>query len=166
MLPLIRFMLALGLGAGIVVGSCKSQTIQAVPPEVSSPISNEQPALFFSKNRLAIFGTDPVAYFTQGQAITGQPEHQHEWGGVIWQFVSADHLELFSQNPEKYAPQYGGYCAWAVSQGAKAPSDPQAWSIVNGKLYLNLNQTIQARWEKNAESHIAQADENWPAIAN
>lgn len=119
---------------------------------------------FFSKNGVAILGTDPVAYFTQNQAIKGSSEFSYDWQGSTWYFSSAENKDLFAANPDKYAPQYGGYCAWAVSQGATAPSAPDAWKIVGGKLYLNLSKDIQKRWEGDIPGNIAKADANWPGV--
>ncbi len=113
---------------------------------------------------VAVKGTDVVAYFTQGKAVRGSREHVAEWNGATWRFSSAEHRELFAGDPEKYAPQYGGYCAYAVSQGATAPIDPEAWKIVDGRLYLNLDQDIQTVWERDIPGYVAQADENWPKL--
>jgi len=113
---------------------------------------------------VAIKGTDPVAYFTEGQPLPGRAEFEYEWQRATWRFASAENRDLFANNPEQYAPEYGGYCAWAVSQGYTAPIDPNAWKIVDGKLYLNFNRRIQQRWEKDIPGHIAQANQNWPQV--
>ncbi|MEL7173254.1 MAG: YHS domain-containing (seleno)protein, partial [Pseudomonadota bacterium] len=84
--------------------------------------------------------------------------------GATWRFSSAENRDLFVENPEKYAPQYGGYCAWAVAQGYTAATDPEAWAIVDDKLYLNYNKSVQAKWEKDVPGHIASADGNWPTV--
>lgn len=118
----------------------------------------------FAEDGVAIRGADPVAYFTQGEAVIGSAEFEHEWNGATWQFASAEHRDLFASNPEEYAPQYGGYCAWAVSQGATASVEPEAWRIVDGKLYLNFDKRVQQRWEQDIEGNIALADENWPGV--
>ncbi|MEM1277371.1 MAG: YHS domain-containing (seleno)protein [Pseudomonadota bacterium] len=114
----------------------------------------------------AIDGTDPVAYFTEGKPVEGSSDHVMEWNGATWYFSNAENLATFAANPEKYAPQYGGYCAWAVSQGYTASTDPEAWSIVDGKLYLNYNKSVQERWEQNIPEHIAKGDQNWPEVLN
>ena len=113
----------------------------------------------------AVEGTDVVAYFTQGEAVAGSRDYTHEWSGATWRFASAEHRDLFAANPEKYAPQYGGFCAYAVSQGATAGIDPEAWTIHEGRLYLNLNPAIQARWEKDIPGFIAKADGHWPRLS-
>ena len=113
---------------------------------------------------VAIDGYDPVAYFEQGEPVEGSRSHTHEWQGATWRFASAENRDLFVADPEKYAPQYGGYCAWAVSQGKTAGIDPDAWKIVDGKLYLNYNSKIQKRWEGDVPGNIAAADRNWPTL--
>jgi len=113
---------------------------------------------------LAIAGYDPVAYFTDGKPVKGKKEHTLEWNGARWRFASGEHLQLFRESPEQYAPQYGGYCAWAVSQGDTADIDPEQWQIVDGKLYLNYNREIQERWQQDIEGHIAAADRHWPEL--
>lgn len=112
----------------------------------------------------AVEGYDVVAYFTEGRPVEGSRQYVHEWRGATWRFSSAENRDRFASEPEKYAPQYGGYCAYAVSQGTTASIDPEAWRIEDGKLYLNLDKDIQAIWEKDIPGYIAQADENWPKL--
>ena len=114
----------------------------------------------------AIDGTDPVAYFTEGKPVEGSSDFAHEWNGAKWLFATAENRDLFAADPEKYAPQYGGYCAWAVAQGYTASTDPEAWRIVDGKLYLNYNKDVQSKWEADIPGHIADADGNWPTVLN
>ena len=118
----------------------------------------------FAEEGIAIRGYDPVAYFTESQPVKGSEEHSYEYLGAIWQFSSAENRDAFENNPEQYAPQYGGYCAWAVKEGSTAPIDPNAWKIVDGKLYLNFNQTVQEKWQKDMSGNIAKADQNWPGV--
>ncbi len=113
---------------------------------------------------LAVDGYDTVAYFTDGKPVEGKKEFSHEWQGATWRFASAAHRDLFAADPEKYAPQFGGYCAWAVSQGYTADIDPEAWKIVDGKLYLNYNKKVQAQWEQDTANLIQKANENWPKL--
>lgn len=113
---------------------------------------------------LAIRGTDPVAYFAEGAAISGRPEFAYSWRNATWQFASAENRDLFAANPEQYAPQYGGFCAWAVSEGYTASIDPEAWRIVDGRLYLNYSQGVQRQWEQDIPGNISRADENWPGV--
>ncbi|MEE8352662.1 MAG: YHS domain-containing (seleno)protein [Rhodospirillales bacterium] len=132
-------------------------------------------ALFFAEQAVAdskvysnwgkaIKGYDPVAYFTKGKPIEGKSKFSHSWNGANWRFANAENRDRFKSAPEKYAPQYGGYCAWAVSQGYTAPTDPEAWKIVGGKLYLNYSKSVQAQWNKSIPQHIAAGDANWPKI--
>ncbi|MEL7510518.1 MAG: YHS domain-containing (seleno)protein [Cyanobacteria bacterium J06554_1] len=113
---------------------------------------------------LAIRGTDPVAYFTEGAAVPGRSEFAYTWGNATWQFASAENRDLFAASPEQYAPQYGGFCAWAVSQGYTASIDPNAWRIVDGRLYLNYSQAVQQQWEQDIPGNIGKADANWPSV--
>ncbi len=113
---------------------------------------------------VAIDGWDPVAYFTDGKPVEGSKEFGHEWNGATWRFASAAHRDLFAQAPEKYAPQYGGYCAWAVSQGYTADIDPQAWKIEDGRLFLNYSLDVQKKWATDIPGNIAKADANWPKL--
>ena len=120
-----------------------------------------------NKNRrgLAIKGYDPVAYHKNNRPVKGSDNYELEWKGAKWRFASAETRQLFEADPEKYAPRYGGYCAWAVSQGYTAGVDPEnAWSIVDGKLYLNYNVDIKAKWEMDIPGHIQKADANWPGV--
>ena len=117
---------------------------------------------------VAVEGADVVAYFTQGKHVEGTWEYSQLWNGADWRFSSAEHQRLFKEDPEKYAPQYGGYCAYAVAQGSVASDsasiDPRAWSIVDGRLYLNNSKSVRDTWLKDAQSYIKQADRNWPGV--
>lgn len=140
---------------------------EASNPESSNEVSNETShvnEVFYEDDGLAIRGYDPVAYFTEGQPVEGSQEFSYQWGNATWRFVSAENRDLFVNNPEQYAPQYGGFCAWAVSQGYTAAIDPNAWKIVDGRLYLNATRGVQRRWERDIPGHIAQGDQNWPGI--
>ena len=113
---------------------------------------------------LALKGYDAVAYHAAGKPVKGSAEHTHDWKGATWRFASRESLERFRNDPEKYAPQYGGYCAWAVSNNYTADADPEAWKIVNGKLYLNYDRSVQQMWERERDKRIAAADRNWPEL--
>ena len=117
-----------------------------------------------SKNRLAIEGYDPVAYFTESKPVKGNEKHAYKWNNADWYFSSQQNLDLFKANPEKYAPQYGGYCAYGLSNGYKAPTDADAWTIENGKLYLNYNTDVREMWNKEKKERIEKADKNWPQV--
>lgn len=120
----------------------------------------------FSAGPGAINGYDPVAYFTDGKPVKGDAALTSQHDGATFFFASAANKASFDANPAKYAPQYGGYCAWAVSKGYTAKTDPDAWSIHNGKLYLNFNKAIRARWAVGKDKNIANADANWPKVLN
>ncbi len=113
---------------------------------------------------VAIKGYDPVAYFREGKPVKGISQYAHPFQGATFWFSSAENRDLFTQSPDKYAPQYGGYCSWAVSQGYTADIDPEAWRIVDGKLYLNYSKSVQQRWEQNIPQRIQDADRNWPSL--
>lgn len=118
---------------------------------------------FFSNK--AVSGYDVVAYFTQGKPVEGDSQWQTEYQGADWYFASKQHLDLFKADPAKYAPQYGGYCAWAVSEKNDfAPADPKQWAIVDGKLYLNYDAEVKEWWDNDRLGHITQADQNWPQL--
>ena len=113
---------------------------------------------------LAIKGYDPVSYFTESKPTKGNKKFELEHSGATWRFNSQQNLDLFKGDPKSYAQQFGGYCAWAVSQGSTAGIDPQAWKIVNEKLYLNYNKSIQEKWEKDRDLLIIKGNKNWPKL--
>jgi YHS domain-containing protein len=113
---------------------------------------------------LAIKGTDPVSYFTEGRPVKGKSNYTYKWKDAEWRFSSEENLSLFKGSPEKYAPQFGGYCAWAVSQGYTAGIDPEAWKIVEGKLYLNYSLRVQKKWSQDIPGNIQKAEKNWPEL--
>lgn len=115
-------------------------------------------------SRLAVSGYDPVAYFTEGRAVRGSAEHRITHQGYEYRFASAENLAAFRANPSRYLPQYGGYCAWAVANGYTAAGNPNNWRIVDGRLYLNYNDEIQARWERDIPGFIRSANANWPDV--
>jgi YHS domain-containing protein len=112
----------------------------------------------------ALSGYDAVAYFTDGKPIKGNVRFATTYKGAKWIFVTAENRDKFSAAPEQFAPQYGGYCAWAVAQGYTASSDPLAWRIVSNKLYLNYDAEIQKKWEASMAELIQKADINWPKV--
>ncbi|MGH6797274.1 MAG: YHS domain-containing (seleno)protein [Roseiarcus sp.] len=112
----------------------------------------------------AIGGYDPVAYFTDGKPAKGSFLYQYRWHDATWLFASAELRDAFTAAPEKYAPQYGGFCAYAVSHNSTADIDPAAWSIVDGKLYLNYNKVVRVLWNQDIPGHIAAGDKNWPGL--
>ena len=113
---------------------------------------------------LAIKGYDPVAYFTEQRAVEGSKQYELIWKEARWRFSSAANRDAFRENPQRYAPQYGGYCAWAVSQNDTADIDPTQFTVHNGKLYLNYSKKISTRWLSNREAFITEADRYWPQL--
>lgn len=112
----------------------------------------------------AIKGYDTVAYFTENQPVKGKSEFSVEHQGATWLFSSQENLDLFKADPEKYAPQFGGYCAYAVAQNSTAPIKPELFTIVDGKLYLNYNRSINDKWLANQDKFIKDAEANWPSL--
>lgn len=119
---------------------------------------------YFSSD--AVSGYDTVAYFTESKAVKGLSKFKYKYKGENWYFSNEKHLALFKAEPEKYAPQYGGYCAYAVAKNSTASSDPEQWSIENGKLYLNYNADIKQTWLQDKAAYIEKADQHWPNVLN
>ena len=150
--------------------------LRTVPLVVAAAIflSVAGPALAEAKSEIyknwsgiAIKGYDPVAFHRERKPVKGSAEFEFKWKDARWRFDSAENRDLFAADPNRYAPHYGGYCAWAVSEGYTASVDPKnAWSIVDGSLYLNYNAEIKQRWEKDIPGHIKKADANWPGVLN
>lgn len=113
---------------------------------------------------VALKGYDAVAYFQQNQPVKGSSQFSFKWMDATWLFSSAANRDQFAADPPRYAPQYGGYCSYAVSQGHTAPIDPDAWRIIDGKLYLNYSKGVQKTWEKDTTGYIQKADQNWPGL--
>lgn len=126
----------------------------------------EKKSEIYSDSSIAINGYDPVAYFTENRPVKGSSEYSIQWKGVNWLFSSRDNLNAFLSDPGKYEPQYGGYCAYGCSKGKKATTDPQAWTIVDGKLYLNNSLQVRAKWLMEQKQRIELADKYWPQIKN
>ena len=110
---------------------------------------------------VAIGGFDAVAYFAVENAVAGNTTYEYAWNGAKWLFANAENLEKFKLDPEAYAPQFGGYCSYAVSKGYTADGDPRAWKIVDGKLYLNYNADVRTMWEKDQAANIVKGKQNW-----
>ncbi|MCU0403728.1 MAG: YHS domain-containing protein [Chitinophagaceae bacterium] len=118
----------------------------------------------YVKNNVAVSGYDAVAYFTEEKAVKGSEAMSLEWGGATWLFSSEKNRDLFQKNPKLYAPQYGGYCAYGASNGYKAPTDPEAWTIVGGKLYLNYSKKVKETWLPDTAARIISADRYWQSL--
>ena len=113
---------------------------------------------------VAVKGYDVVAYFTQSKPVKGSAAFAHSWMGATWWFASAEDRDQFAASPEKFAPEYGGYCAYGVSQGHTVEIDPEAWRIVEGKLYLNYSKGVQQKWVQDVPGNIIKAKQNWPKL--
>jgi YHS domain-containing protein len=113
---------------------------------------------------VAIKGYDPVAYFTMEKPVKGNNKFEYEWKGAKWKFATDNHMNLFIEDPEKYAPRYGGYCAFGVAVGSLFDIQPEAWSIVDEKLYLNKNLDVRETWRKDITGNIRKANMNWPGV--
>ena len=113
---------------------------------------------------VAIKGYDPIAYFTQGKPVKGSSAFSYQWSNSTWWFVTAQDRDEFARMPEKYTPQYGGYCAYGVSQGHAVTIDPEAWTIVEGKLYLNYSTGVKKTWSEAIPKHLDEANRNWPGL--
>ncbi len=130
------------------------------------PLAFAGKAPVFATSDGAIRGYDSVAYFTVGQPTKGSDQFTAEYMGATFKFASAENRDIFKANPSGYAPQYGGYCAYAVSKGSTASTEPDAWTIVGDKLYLNYSLGIRKRWRKDIPGNIKAADKNWPGVLN
>lgn len=150
-----------------VLQSRRAFLVSALSFAVTALIARQataQSANVYANAGIAVDGTDVVAYFTQNRPVPGAPDITHAWQGVTWQFSSTANRDAFAANPERYAPQFGGFCAYAVSEGYTASTTPEAWKIVDGKLYLNYSRRIQRRWERNIPGRIATGNANWPSL--
>ncbi len=130
---------------------------------LSLPARAAEPPVFQSGG-IAINGIDPVAYFTEEKPVEGDSAEAVTFMGATFLFASAENREMFEGNPDKYAPRYGGYCAYAVSKGYTASTDPRAWSVYKDRLYLNYSRPVRALWAVDKDGHIASADSNWPGV--
>ena len=140
----------------IVVSTIGSISANAAKPQIYSN----------SSTGIAINGYDPVAYFKQSKPVEGHAKFSTKWHGATWHFSSEENKTQFVNAPQKYAPQYGGYCAFAVSYGSTATTVPEAWSIVKGKLYLNNSIGVRSRWKTDIPGYIRKANKNWPGVLN
>ena len=119
---------------------------------------------YFNLNGVGIRGYDPVAYFTDNAPVEGSKQFSYSWQGTEWHFKNQANLDLFIANPEKYAPQYGGFCAYGVSEDHKSPTEAAAFTIVDDKLYLNYNMKVRTEWRKDTAGRIKKAEENWTKL--
>jgi YHS domain-containing protein len=130
----------------------------------ASALASESPVYTGLLSNTGAGGYDTVSYFEAEKPAEGSADYVTHYQGVKWRFANAENLARFKENPERYVPAYGGYCAWAVSQGYLAKGDPAHWSIKQGRLYLNYNQSVQDTWLQSPDEFIQQADANWPKV--
>ena len=126
--------------------------------------SNAQSSQVFTTNGIAIKGYDAVAFFTDKKPVPGTEAFIYDWNGAKWLFSSKENQDSFMIAPAKYAPQYGGYCAFGTAQGHKAPTETDTWTIIDGKLYFNYNNKVKEIWSKKTADYIVLADKNWEKI--
>ena len=117
-------------------------------------------------NLPALQGYDPVTYFTADRPQRGRPEYSAAHAGATYHFVSKDNQSRFAAEPQKYAPQFGGHCAYAASRGYKAPGSPMDYQIVDGKLYMNFNADVHKQWQEDVRANIAKGERNWKVLEN
>ncbi|MEM1363526.1 MAG: YHS domain-containing (seleno)protein [Pseudomonadota bacterium] len=130
---------------------------------IGGPAAARSPEIY-TENGIAVDGSDVVAYFTDSRPVQGKGSITHDWRGATWRFASARNRAAFIADPEAYAPQFGGYCAWAVSNDYIAPTVPEAWTITDGRLYLNYSKGVQRRWSRDMDARIAAGNRNWPSV--
>jgi YHS domain-containing protein len=121
-------------------------------------------AEIFQRDGAAIGGYDPVAFFTESKPVKGTTAYNLKWKEANWQFASQQNLDSFKASPEKYAQQYGGYCAYGTAEGHKAPTEADTWTVLDGKLYFNYNQDVKTTWDKDRPKYIEQANGNWEKV--
>jgi len=134
--------------------------VPAAVPAAPTPA----PEISVRADGLAAGGYDVTAYFLHATAVRGSAMHQLKYNGATWRFATAEGQARFQADPTAYAPQFGGYCAWAVSQAYLAPGDPTQWKIVDGKLYLNFNARAKELWEADQAAAIRRGHANWPGV--
>ena len=153
-----RNVLKLLAGAAIVGSVAGSIDVLA---QVRAAAQTNPPAT----DRIALKGYDPVAYFTSSTPTPGVAEYNYVHDGVRYFFANARHRDLFKANPDKYAPQFGGFCSYGTAQGYKVSTQPDAFSVVDGKLYLNYNREVVKIWKQDVPGNISKAEENWPEVS-
>ena len=148
------------LALAMVVGGCLASPAAFAAP----PVNTLKTGLLGGRSDTAILGYDTVAYFTIGKPLKGQDRFATEWRGAKWKFASQGNLDLFKANPARYAPQYGGYCAYGVAQDNLVSIEPDKFTVLDGKLYLNFNAEVQAAWLKDPLRYVKQADAKFEAL--
>ena len=145
-----RSFIALGLAAPAVLS-------------ISRPAMAKEPEIY-AEGGIAIDGADPVAFFAEQGPVLGQEGQSRDWRGAAWRFATPENAAAFAADPERYAPQFGGYCAFAASRGYLAPTTPEAWTVYKGQLFLNANLRARKLWLDDLDANIAKGRANWPGI--
>lgn len=143
--------------AAAIILALTPTAVFAAPSQAAPPVSA-------TEEGIAIGGYDAASYFSDGGPVVGSAAFEYRWNGAVWRFASAEARDLFVANADAFAPQFGGYCAWAVSQNYIAPGDPKVWRIVDGRLYLNFNDRAKELWEADLAGAIERGKANWPAV--
>lgn len=149
----------LTLGSTLVLAVLAAPFAQA---EANWGVAKDEHAL--TKNGVILNGYDAVAYFTENKAVKGKAEYGAEHKGATYHFATAENRDMFLKNPEKYAPQYGGWCAYGVALGKKFKVNGKAFEVVAGKLYVNKDAAVAKTWKTEKTENIEKADEEWPSI--
>ncbi|MBI4185064.1 MAG: YHS domain-containing protein [Proteobacteria bacterium] len=148
-----------GLLGALAVAGLFALAVGLAQPAVAGKLVNST-----TFGSLAIEGADAVAYFTERRPVKGDSRYEFAWMGATWRFASAANRDAFAAAPDRYAPQYGGYCAWAIANGYTASIDPEAWTVHDGKLYLNYSKSVRAQWAEDIPGNVRKGDSNWPGI--
>ncbi|MFN3970920.1 MAG: YHS domain-containing (seleno)protein [Gemmobacter sp.] len=143
----------------------------AVPPFATGMAGRalaqaSRPAVFARPDGVAIGGIDAVGYVTQGRPLRGRAVHAFAWMGATWRFATPENRNRFAADPEAFAPRFGGWCAWGVAEGYLATTDPEAFTIHEGRLYLNYSRGVRSRWERDIPGNVARGNANWPGVLN
>ena len=150
-----RLVRSVALAASLAVSACATDGM----------VSQREPVMpTNAENGLAVKGYDPVSYFSDMRPVPGNPAIATRWHGATYQFASNEHRQAFLADPGHYAPQYGGFCAFAISRGTIADIDPSEWAVVNDHLYLNNNAVAQRIWNLDRPGNIRAGDRNWPLV--
>ncbi len=149
----------------VTSGLCLAAAIAQPGHAAESHVSQTQPVAAINNDHgLAIQGYDPVGYFADHRPEPGSPAITAQWQGATYRFASAAHRATFASDPSHYVPQYGGFCAFAMSRGRVAPIQPDHWEVLNDRLYLNNNLAAQQLWDRDRPDNIKVGDQNWPLI--
>lgn len=149
---------------GISLAAATPLAIEAATPAEPAATITSHTGLVNAPEGVAIKGYDPVAYFTEGKPVPGDPQISAEFDGAVWRFTTGEHRRVFLAHPTRYEPEYGGFCAYGAAKGLKTDIDPAAFSIIGGRLYLNADLDVRTRWRADLLTAIAEADRNWAEV--